>query len=54
MDMCRDPGAFDFTDTISEPDRNRRQGAGVYATWLREAVWQRMTRQVQTARWFSN
>jgi len=32
MHMCRDPSAFDITDTISEPDRNRRQGAGVYAT----------------------
>ena len=23
MDMCRDPGAFDLTDNISETDRNK-------------------------------
>jgi hypothetical protein len=26
MDMCRDPGAFDRTDTIGEPDQNKAPG----------------------------
>jgi hypothetical protein len=50
MDMCRVPGQFDLTQTISEPEQNKAPGCWsiCYSTWLR------MAPKVHAARWFSD